>query len=314
MPAFRTELHPAPASSPISLSDPLLALGSCFADQIGAALAAYRLSVMRNPFGVLFNPVAVSRLLTAPPDLPEAGFVRRDERSVHLFMHSALNAESPAALRKKIEERHQEVRTLLPSLRYVLLTWGTAWVYEDQETGAVVANCHKQPAKRFRKRLLEAEEIRTATVQLLTQLPPQAQVILTVSPVRHLRDTLPLNAVSKSLLRVAAHELSERYERIHYFPAYELLLDDLRDYRFFDTDLLHPSKEAVEYIREKFFAAWLDTEAQAFVRRWAKIQRKLAHRPFNPDSQAHQQFIARLREEVQAVSDVVDVSDVLRTL
>lgn len=314
MRTFRTELSLSPASAAISLSDPVLALGSCFAEHIGGRLKAHKFRVGLNPFGTLFNPVAISRLLAPELALPEAGFVCLDERWLHLWAHSTLHAPTLAALREEINRVHREVQTALSQTRYLLLTWGTAWVYEDLETESIVASCHKQPSSRFRKRLLSVREVVEAGKKLLERLPETANLILSVSPVRHLRDSLPLNTVSKSVLRLAAHELSEQEDRITYFPAYELLLDDLRDYRFFQPDMLHPSEEAVQYIWEKFQAVWLTAEAQDFVRQWGNIRRKLAHRPFAPESAAHRQFLEKTYQELLSWQEQVDIHPELKML
>ena len=176
------------------------------------------------------------------------------------------------------------------------------------KTQQIVANCHKVANKNFSKRLLSLEEMEKGFELFLSLLPKNTQLIVTVSPIRHTRETLPLNQVSKSLLRVFCHQIAEKYPQVNYFPSYELLLDDLRDYRFYKDDLIHPSDFAINYIWETFIETHISKNSQAFISEWTKIRAALNHKPNAPDSEAHQKFIKKLLNHIQQLPDYVDVT------
>ncbi|SDK19489.1 GSCFA family protein [Catalinimonas alkaloidigena] len=311
---FRTELPVSPASFRIQLADPLLSLGSCFADRLGQRLHDYKFQVLHNPFGIVYNPLSLHRLLQLAAHrqpFAEAGYLEREGQWFHYDAHSEVTAGSREALAQRLTETVAQMHHWLRQTRVLLLTWGTAFVYQRVDTPAIVANCHKLPARQFRKELLSVDRIvddATATLQAARRLAPDLEVILTVSPVRHVKDTLPLNSVSKATLRLAAHQLQERHPYVTYFPSYELLIDDLRDYRFYGSDLLHPTEMAEAYVWEKFDQTFLSESALAFVKEWEGIRRALAHRPFQPDSPAHQQFLRSLHTKLQSLAHAVDVS------
>ncbi|WP_192821491.1 GSCFA domain-containing protein [Rufibacter sp. LB8] len=313
---FRTEIEIPAAAKPLDRAQGIVTLGSCFAEVIGRKLEQTKAKALVNPFGTVFNPLSVHKLvaaaLTQDFEFLEQGMVQQQGRWVHYDFHSSFAQEQPEVLLQNLREKLIQVGEFLKTAQALLLTWGTAFVYERLDTGAVVANCHKVPQKQFNKRLLPLEEIQESTKRTLNLLQthcPHLQVILTVSPVRHLKDTLPLNSVSKSLLRVAAHLAQEQHAQVSYFPAYELLLDDLRDYRFFSDDLLHPSSLAEEYIWNKFLRAYADPTFIHFLDRWQQLSRDLAHKPFNPESPAHQAFLQKLLQRLQALASEVDVTE-----
>ncbi|WP_205503022.1 GSCFA domain-containing protein [Rufibacter psychrotolerans] len=318
---FRTELHVSPAPHRFSRTQGVFTMGSCFAEVMGHKLQEAKARVLVNPFGTIFNPLSIHKLLRTAltqdiGDL-EAGLVEQNGIWHHYDFHSAFSHQSPTELLQILHTQLEQAHRFLRQAEVVMLTWGTSMVYERQDTGVLVANCHKVPQKAFTKRLLTLQEIEQdtrQTLELLQQHCPHQQVILTVSPVRHLKDTLPLNSVSKSLLRVAAHSALQQHPNITYFPAYELLLDDLRDYRFYDSDLIHPSPMAEEYIWQKFIAAYADQAFSEFLPRWAQLQRELAHKPFHPQSPAHQRFLQNLLAKLQALAPEVDVTAEIATV
>ncbi len=195
---------------------------------------------------------------------------------------------------------------------FLLLTLGSAVVYRHIETGKVVANCHKMPGALFEKYLYQIDHLRDDMTRLLKTLRkanPGLKVVVTVSPVRHTRDTLPLNSVSKSTLRVIAHELTVWHNGVHYFPAYELMMDDLRDYRFYEADMIHPNTQAHDYIFSKFAESAFDTDLRGFMTEWAQIRQSLAHRPlYGDDSPAHRLFLSKLLTRLETLSERVNVS------
>jgi len=193
-----------------------------------------------------------------------------------------------------------------------MLTYGTAWVYQRKETGETVANCHKLPAAMFTKSLLTEEMIFSSFKTFYEQLKkfnPTIKIIITVSPVRHLKDTLELNNVSKSMLRVACHTISNRFEDVEYFPAFELMMDDLRDYRFYKPDKLHPTTEAEDYIWEKFMERFFSPELKDFVGKWNVILSALRHKPFHPHATLHQQFLLDTLIKLDELKSMVNVEE-----
>ena len=195
--------------------------------------------------------------------------------------------------------------------RFLIITYGTAWAYENLSTGNVVANCHKMPTKNFNRLLLTQKKIIESFDTFYTELKtinPTCKVVLSVSPVRHVRDTLELNSVSKSILRLTCHTLSESYHDVAYFPAYEIMLDDLRDYRFYKEDMIHPSIQAVDYIWEKFGEVFFASETLIFLDQWKKIQTALEHKPFHANSEQHQKFLHVILAKLNELSDKIDLT------
>ncbi len=295
----------SPAPDQIGLRHKILSVGSCFADCMGQRLAANKLAVLANPFGTVFNPPAALSLLrhSQGRQAPAAdAFVCRDGIYYHELFHSTFSAPEQAALAARMDAALAAVHQWLLQADWLLLTWGTALVYRSLRTGRVVGNCHKLPAAAFAQTLLQAEEVVDDFADwwsLVRASNPRLKVILTVSPVRHLRDDLALNAVSKSVLRLACHALQARFESVDYFPAYELVLDDLRDYRFYGTDLVHPNELAEAYVWDAFCERHLDAEARAFLQAWQPLRKAVAHRPVHPGTGAHQQFVQKTLQRLQ---------------
>src|SRR6476646_10039695 len=234
---FRTELTIAPAAGQLARTARVLTMGSCFADSIGARLVANKVETRVNPFGTVFQPLALARLLRAAAGEEvdwQQHLVQARGRWQSYDLHGSIGADSPVELLQYIQEVVRQTGEFLHNTDLVVLTLGTAWAYRLRETGELVSNCHKQPADLFVRELLTPDEIINALAEThayLRRINPDLRFVLTVSPVRHLKDTLPLNAVSKSVLRVATHIVSDLLPGVAYFPAFELLTDDLRDYR-----------------------------------------------------------------------------------
>jgi len=315
---FRTELIISQAAEAITHKSRLLLVGSCFADEVGQRLTEYKFQALVNPFGTIFNPLSLFELLqSAFGGVPlRTAPVTRDGIFFHYGLHSRYFAESAQAIEQLVQQQLQQTADFLQTSadKWLIITLGTAWIYELAESGIPVANCHKMPAQLFRKRLLSVEEIVKRFDSLQANLPTDCRIILTVSPVRHIKDTLPLNAVSKSVMRLAAHQICEQYTNVHYFPAYELLLDDLRDYRFYTTDMLHPSAQAVDYIFDKFATAYFREPTLQLMQRWQKIRQGLAHRPLQANSDAHRRFLEQLARELEEISQELEVSEEIAEL
>ena len=311
---FTTPVHPSSSSHKISRSHRLFCIGSCFAQRMGQRWTDHKFTTLVNPFGTLYNPVSVFQLMQYALDgqLPDtATYPIREGQYVHYDFHSDIHATSPKVLRETIQRTLQQAQAFLPAADWIVITLGSAFGYELLETGQLVASCHKQPAHLFRKRLLTVEEMIESFATLKTRLDainPHVHYLFTVSPVRHLRDTLERNSVSKALLRLATEQLRQSHpERIHYFPSYEIMMDELRDYRYYEADMIHPSPVAEDYIWSKLTDTYLDEEAKAFLAQWTKIKRAMNHRPFHPGSESHQRFLRNTLMQLKQLSQNVDV-------
>ncbi|MHA8095032.1 GSCFA domain-containing protein [Aquirufa lenticrescens] len=275
----------------------VLTMGSCFAASMGSRLSKLPLEVMTQPLGTLFHPFAITRAISGEvsEDLYEHGGY-----FLHPDYHSIFTATSSADLLEEIRSVANEASTFVASSDFLILTWGTSFSYFDKRLNKTVANCHKMPADRFEKRLSTVDEIVSNFCSLLSTLPSTTQVVLTVSPVRHTKDGMQENQVSKSTLRVAADIVSKQFENVHYFPAYEIMLDELRDYRFYETDMIHPNQQAQDYIWERFVSTYFDPELQTITKRWDSIYRTLAHRPHPSKLVDHRRVLEVLLAELNA--------------
>ncbi|PZX57711.1 GSCFA family protein [Algoriphagus ratkowskyi] len=295
-------------------------MGSCFAQTIGQKLVDHKFNCLVNPFGTIFNPYSLVKLLEGAllrDHFEEAEIIERDGLFFHYSSHSDLVADSKEALVQKLLAQRNLVQEYLESGTHLILTLGTAWVYELEDSGETVANCHKQAASKFTKRLLTLEEMKDKLWLLfdnLSRVCPGLNIILTVSPVRHIKDGIPENQLSKSLLRVLCHELEKGNSRVSYFPAYEILIDELRDYRFYAKDLIHPSQEAENYIWEKWQASNFSIETQQKTTLIQKIIQELAHRPLNPKSEANLKFLNNLLQKLERLNGEFDFSKEIKRI
>lgn len=302
---FRTEIEPAPRSVRIGYDNRILTLGSCFAAHIAGRLAAAKFHVIENPSGILFNPLSIaaairSYALPAPVFREELEF--DGEMWYHFGFHGDFSAPTADEALRRMNAARQAGAAALRTADRVILTLGTAWVYERE--GQIVANCHRRPAAEFTRRRLDVEEIVETIAALLEGPLAGKQILLTVSPVRHLGDGLEGNAVSKAALRLAAEELKQQFRCVDYFPAYEILTDDLRDYRFYADDLVHPAPQAIAYVWEKFVQTALDDRARQLLPEVEAIVAAAAHRPRNPHGEAHRAFCRRQLERIEAIPEV----------
>lgn len=295
-PVERPALRPS-----IGYAHRLMLMGSCFAAHIGARLQEARFRCDANPYGVLYNPLSISAALRemlagkvyAAADLyPHQGLWHSP------MHHGDFSAATPDEALQRINSRLRPASAALPALDFLLLTWGTAWVYEDRTTGRVAGNCHKLPETRFLRRRLAVDEIVEDAASLFDELWRQRaslQVVLTVSPIRHVRDGLHDNQLSKATLLLAADRLCAAFPgRVFYFPAYELLQDELRDYRFYADDLVHPSPLAVRYVWERFAEWCLSPEARGLMAEVEDIRKALEHRPLHPESEEYKRFLGQI--------------------
>jgi hypothetical protein len=299
MDSFRTQLSLVASKQSISHQDCLLSIGSCFAESMGARLAESKFKVVLNPFGILFNPVSIA--LSIQHLLADKQY-QAEELHCHcdlwhsLDHHSRFSTTSAENTLEKINSALQTGQEQLANATFLLVTLGSAHVWTYLPQNRIVANCHKLPAKDFSRRRLSVEETVEALYPVfaaLGQQNPNLQIILTVSPVRYLRDGFVENQLSKATLLLACEQLRQRLPQVQYFPAYELLMDDLRDYRFYGEDLVHPSNTAVNYIWKNFGQVFFTPATQQLLTEITAIGQAAKHRPFQPASAAHQQFIQR---------------------
>lgn len=304
---FRTELLVKPAAFTFGLTDGVITIGSCFADEIGNRLHHDKFNVLPNPFGTVYNPVSIHKLLEMAirQEAPRLdGYCQREGIFVHHDFHSSFSDVNQNVLASKLIAQLKTVHQALKTSNVLIITYGTAWAYQQKSAKQVVANCHKIPQHQFDKFLITQKQMLESfehVENLLRAFNPFIQVMVTVSPVRHLKDTLELNSVSKSILRLACHSMTKIFQHVSYFPAYEIMLDDLRDYRFYKSDLIHPTEFAVDYIWQKFSDTYLSADTKTFLTRWNKIKSGLQHRAFNPSSEQHQEFLKRLDDEMKSL-------------
>ena len=288
---------------------PMLFMGSCFAENVGEYLTKAKFDITVNPFGTLYNPESIA---TALQRLMSGRDFEADElqNSNGLWYsyhhHGRFSQYSPEAALQEINEAFGKASSMMGPCRRLIVTWGTAYVYRLKESGMTVANCHKQPASLFTRHRLTVDEIVASWRELLKRLfdhAPQCEVLFTVSPIRHLSDGAHDNQLSKSTLLLAADALCREFpERCSYFPAYEIVLDELRDYRFYADDMTHPSSQAVAYVCERLSNTYFTPQTQALVEQCLKIERSMGHRPLNgTDNDAYRQFAGKLIEQMRSV-------------
>lgn len=310
---FRTEIQFPSSPSILTLQDKVLTVGSCFSDAIGHRLAQHKFNTLINPFGVIYNPHSIHKALRYTLHnqvVPEHTYVQQADVFTNYDFHSEFSSLKKSELEKKISDTLGVAHYFLKDAGWIIITYGTAWVYERSDTGEIVANCHKTPASKFNKTLLSQKKVLESFEEFYTALRvfnPSVKIILTVSPVRHIKDTLPLNSVSKAVLRLACQTISETYLDTFYFPAFEIMMDDLRDYRFYKSDMIHPSEEAEEYIWAKFSEKYFDVATKEFVQHWRGILSSLQHKAFHPESNAHQTFLRNTLTQLEKLSKTVNV-------
>ncbi|MCR9053723.1 MAG: GSCFA domain-containing protein [Phaeodactylibacter xiamenensis] len=287
-------------------STPAVGLGSCFVEAVGSRLQRLKLPVALNPMGIQYNPLALSRTLQY--GLGEVAFAEDDlieSQGIwqHFDFHGVLGHPEREAAARQMQLAVEKLKRAVAGMDRLIITLGTAFVYEHLASGQVVANCHKVPANAFRKYRLSPKAIVDALQPVLSACKarrPGLEVVLTVSPVRHIRDGVVENQRSKAALLLAAEALAEA-EYVHYFPSYELMMDELRDYRFYKTDFVHPSEEAVDYIWSCFASVAFEESTQEQLEAVEAIVRASEHRPLFPASAAHQAFV---RQQLQRIAQL----------
>ncbi|NVK53221.1 MAG: GSCFA domain-containing protein [Flavobacteriaceae bacterium] len=291
--------------NPIDYTSNLLLLGSCFSNNIGNKLAYYKFQSSQNPFGILFHPKAIETCITNAINKKEytaAAVFYLNERWHCFDAHSDLSAIDKNKLLANLNSASNLTFQQLHSSTHIIITLGTAWIYKFIETDAIVTNCHKVQQKKFLKELMSVDEITESLekiISLIRLVNKKTSIVFTISPVRHLKDGFIENQQSKAHLITAIHQIVEPRKNSYYFPSYEIMMDELRDYRFYAEDMIHPNSTAIDYIWSKFSEAWISEAATKTMQEVASIQNGLTHRPFNPNSVQHQQFLDKLNQKIE---------------
>lgn len=286
--------------NPITYDSKILLFGSCFSENIGNKLAYFKFQSEQNPFGILFHPKTIENLITNA--INEKEYTENDvfffnERWHSFDTHSSLSSPDKNELLNNLNQQITTTNQHLENASHIIITLGTSWIYRFIETDTIVANCHKIPQKKFLKELLSVAEITKsleAIIALVKSVNKKANILFTVSPVRHLKDGFIQNQQSKSHLISAIHQVVEPKNYTHYFPSYEIMMDELRDYRFYAEDMIHPNQTAIKYIWEKFTDSWISEDSKETMKEVSTIQNGINHRPFNSSSKEHQLFLKNL--------------------
>jgi hypothetical protein len=296
---LRTTFKVDPSPFRIIYDDSILFIGSCFASSIGARMESGKMKVMINPSGTVYNPVSVCNtldIITAEREFSHDDLYFNDGNWLSFYHYTDFSSEDPDKVLTKINTRMKEASGFLKKAKFLFITLGTARVYRWLKTGLVVSNCHKIPSGQFSSELLPVDEIVTLfTNQLdkLNQLYPQLKVVFTISPVRHMKDGAHGNQVSKSVLFLAVEKLLQHSSHPRYFPAYELVMDDLRDYRFYSDDMLHPSGAAISYVWNAFAESYFDNDTLKHFNDAVRITKACSHR-FNTDNSSKKKIFAEM--------------------
>ncbi len=306
---FRTEVDIPKYPFRIGFDTPSIFIGSCFTENIGAIMRENKMPVLVNPFGVVYNPLSICNSLVSILDNKRYGEddIQFSKGLWYNFdFHTRFSNPSKAECLNNMNSAIGNANSFLNDLQNLIVTFGTARVYRLMQTNRVVANCHKIPAKEFGHQIMTVDEIVgswSILIERLIEKNVNLKIIFTVSPIRHWKDGPEGNQLSKATLIVAVHKLIAKYpNNAFYFPSYEIMMDDLRDYRFYDDDMLHPSPKAIEYIWSKFEGAFLDKASVDLLAKIHKIKQAVGHRPFNPNTSEHQKF---LNQTVASINEIV---------
>lgn len=306
---FRTELEIPFDGLNISHDDKMMFLGSCFSETIGSRMEMFKFNTLLNPSGIVFNPVSVFNVLGDV--INEKGYSYDDleefkGRYYSFSHHSKFTSDNAEHTISLMNEGIQAGFEFLKDGDYLFITFGSAYAYKHKKTGKFVANCHKVPSHFFEKILLDANQLIDAYKELFERiilLNPSLKVVFTISPIRHIKDGIVENQRSKSILNTLVHALADYFSFVYYFPSYELLIDDLRDYRYYADDMIHPSVIAVDYVWDKFSNAYFDKATLELNKRIEKINKSMSHKPFNPNSKEYLGFLKKLYTDISMIEN-----------
>jgi hypothetical protein len=293
---FRTEIKPEISPTPILHNERILTIGSCFADNIAEKFKLYKFQVLQNSFGVLYNPVSIKQsleLLTGIRKFNKEDLFEHLNEWHSFYHHSIFSSENKNRTLEKIKQQIETASDFLRNADVIIITLGTAFVYKYKKLNLTVSNCHKIPAQEFEKKRLSVVEAGNeieSIIKLVRKVNSKIRFIFTVSPIRHWKEGAVDNQLSKSALLLGISGIIKNYDFCHYFPAYEIMMDDLRDYRFYNEDLLHPNRLAINYIWEKFLISEVDRSADQAINDFGKLYSAISHIPKDYSSESFKIF------------------------
>lgn len=306
---WQTTVEIPQSTNRISYSTPMLFLGSCFSDNISKKLSEYKFNVLSNPFGVLYNPYSIQtslRLLMHEIDFDDKNLIYHNNNWHSLLHHSAFSSPNKELLKQTISESISQASGFLKKAQYLFITLGSSWVYYHKATQQNVANCHKIPEQEFRRFRLSVCDITdeySMLIESLQKYNPNLKIIFTISPIRHWKDGAVENQLSKSILNVSVHQLIDLFNNeIEYFPSYETVMDELRDYRFYSEDMIHIAPQTIEHIFCKFINTFISGDTQNKMNKIAKIIAASKHRPFDSSNEQYKAFCEKNISEIETIS------------
>ncbi|EJL74299.1 GSCFA domain-containing protein [Chryseobacterium populi] len=303
---FRTEVDIRKSEKKIGIEDKIFSIGSCFASEMSDLLHEGQLQTISNPFGTIFNPFSIDQAIKRLHDsdfYTEEDLITFNDEFISLDHHTQFDTRYIHQTLEKINSGLENGNHFLQDTNWVIITYGTSFIYEFIPKKKLVANCHKIPQKYFEKRLLTHQEITESIYNTILNLKDickeDVQVLFTVSPVRHTKDGMVENQLSKSKLITAVHETISLFENCHYLPVYEMVMDDLRDYRFYKEDMIHPNNQAVHYVFEKFGEAYFSEETKDFIKENFKINKALEHKTKDDKDPKYIEFKEKLNLKIE---------------
>ena len=320
---LQTKITVAAPDFLIDYNSRLMMLGSCFAENMGSKFSYYKFDVDVNPCGIIYNPLSVAnvlRLIVEGKQFEKSDLRQVGGKWVSLYHHGAFSSTDPDECLRRINDRLTKATGELRTLDLLVITWGTAWVYRYTRENIVVSNCHKIPSQEFERSRLSVEDIVKEYLVLigrLREINPGLRILFTVSPIRHWKDGAHGNQLSKATLLLAIDRLREELQHVYYFPAYEIVLDELRDYRFYADDMLHMSGFTVDYIWERFLYSFISPEVLGLMNQIGRVNKGVAHRHFDPQSEEYHRLVKKMLAEIAMISrsyPMIDFSEEKRKL
>lgn len=319
---FRTEVGMPKIEKPLTYRKNAMMVGSCFTENIGNYLQKHGFPILTNPSGILYNPASIATCidsLIAKQQLKQSDLFLANDLWNNFNFHSRFSHPDPETALEGMNGSLATASQQLQSASHLFITFGTAWIYRNIDNGAIVGNCHKLPARQFSRERLTVEEMTNLWIKLLLRLfefSPDISIVLTISPIRHMKDGSFENQISKSALFLLVDNLLTYFgsRRINYFPSYELMMDELRDYRFYAGDMLHLSETAIAFVQEKFNDLFLDDEGKLIINRMDRIIKSLDHKPFQINNSTYTQFLAKLEEQLFSIRNQypgLDLNDLI---
>lgn len=308
---FTTKVPIEKYKNPIDYNSRIMSLGSCFAENMAEKFEYFKFQNSVNPFGIIFNPVSIEKLVNRIVNKIE--FTEEDifyhNDLWHCYeVHSELSNANKEDFLRNLNSILSQNFNLISNATHIIITYGTSWVYRNKTSNKIVANCHKVPQNQFDKEIISVEAIEKSianTINLIQKINPNCNFIFTISPVRHIKDGFVENQRSKAHLITAIQNSQLATRNSQYFPSYEIMMDELRDYRFYADDMLHPSQTAIDYIWIKFFENYVSETEFNLMNQVCEIQRALKHRPFNPESESHLKFLSNLNLKISKIQEVL---------